>query len=191
MEDYTKKYYAAINLDEAIQAKILAKAIEDLYHPKTMIDLGCGTGLYMKEFKCDKSGLDISPEAFDQEVLMVDRSLVSFEDLRFEKESVTKRDLALCLEVVEHIGCEYADVLVKNITNYSDLIVMTAAGIGQAGLNHVNCQPQKYWDEKFEALGYQRQYHGEFEIINKVHQHPHTIWIIRNLMIYKKWNEKI
>ena len=186
-EAYTKEYYKNINTDEAIQARVLAYAIEDLYHPKDMIDLGCGTGLYMSHFTCEYSGLDISPEAYHEDVLMVDRDKVGFCDLRFEsEEEIHKRDLALCLEVVEHIGCEYADTLVKNITRYSDLIIMTAAGIGQAGLNHVNCQPMKYWDEKFEALGFERQYHDEFHIINQVHKYPHTIWLIRNFMIFKR-----
>jgi SAM-dependent methyltransferase len=151
-----------------------------------MIDLGCGTGLYMANFKCKKSGIDISEDAFDKDVLLVDKDLVKFGDLRLPQNGVERVDLVLCLEVVEHIGCEFADILVKNITDYSDLIIMTAAGIGQAGLNHVNCQPMKYWDEKFERLGFERQYHDEFEIINQVHKYPHTIWLIRNFMIFKR-----
>lgn len=186
MEEYTKEYYQSINKTEIAQAKAIAKRITELYNPKSVIDIGCGTGLYLSPFTCDKCGVDISPNAFDQEVLMVDRGLVSIDDLRVPRNVYLTYDVTICFEVLEHIGSEYADILVDNISQYSNTIILTASPPGQAGLNHVNCQPQKYWDEKFEARGFHRDYHDEFQLVWAVHQVEHTIWLVRNLMVYKK-----
>jgi SAM-dependent methyltransferase len=186
MEAYTTEYYQALNREEAPQAQALAQALTDLYHPKSVIDLGCGTGLYLEPFDCDKGGVDISETAFDDQVRRIDRRLLGLDDLTIPRTVYLQYDLALCLEVVEHIGAEHADNLVGNLYQYADTIVMTAAPPGQAGLNHVNCQPQPYWEEKFSAHGFKRDYHDEYQIILRVSQVPHTVWIIRNLMVYKQ-----
>lgn len=189
MEEYTKSYYKAINNEELDQAKMLSRVLTELYNPKSVVDLGCGTGLYLAQFKCERKGYDFSTSAFDPEVRQLPENEMFLADLRLidEQWGDRKFDLTICLEVVEHIGCEFADNVVDNIVKTSNTIVMTASPPGQAGLNHVNCQPQKYWDEKFEKLGFYRDYHDEYQIISKIHQVPHTVWLIRNLMVYKKY----
>jgi SAM-dependent methyltransferase len=184
MEAYTLEYYQAINREESPQAQALAQAITRIYHPRSVIDLGCGTGLYLEPFDCAKRGIDISLEAFQPEVCQAIDCLC-YGDLSQPIEYLQKYSLALCLEVVEHIGSENADTLVDNICRASDTIVMTAAPPGQAGLNHVNCQPQAYWEAKFAAHGFRRDYHDEYQLVSRVAQVPHTVWIIRNLMVFK------
>lgn len=187
MEKYTVDYYKSINEEEAPQAKKLGELLQKMYKPvESVVDIGCGTGLYLKEFKGIQYGFDISEDAFDETVIQVQRNLVDIRDLTKPMNVPLKSSLALCLEVVEHIGDENVDILVENLCKWSDLIVMTASPPGQAGLNHVNCQPQKYWDEKFEAMGYRRDYHDEYQIVSELDKIPHTTWIIRNLMVYKK-----
>ena len=186
MDEYSVEYYEELNREEEPQARALAQAITDLYHPQSVIDLGCATGLYLEPLKCQITGVDISPSAFFERVRRVPRQYLSECDLRDELFSPSKKDVALCLEVVEHIGSEHADTLVANICKASDTIVMTAAPPGQAGLNHVNCQPLSYWEEKFASHGFKRDYHDEFELVFRVWQVPHTLWIVRNLMVFKR-----
>lgn len=188
MEEYSVAYYKEINRIESDQAKAVAEILTKLYNPKSVLDLGCGTGLYLAQFKCEKKGYDFSNSAFDPEVRQLPENEIFLADLRYvdPQWSERKSDLTICFEVVEHIGSEFADNVVENITKTSDVIVMTASPPGQAGLNHVNCQPQKYWDEKFEAKGFHRDYHDEYQIVSYVMGVPHTVWIIRNLMVYKK-----
>lgn len=186
MEEYSKDYYKSINGTESEQAKIVCEVLNKLYKIDSVVDIGCGTGLYIKNFKCYKFGFDFSPEAFGEEVIQIPREMVVTRDLIEPFEPKSKFDVAICFEVLEHIGCEFADIIAKNIAGYSDTLIVTASPPGQAGLNHVNCQPQKYWDEKFEALGFHRDYHDEYQIVEAVSKVPHTIWMIRNLMVYKK-----
>lgn len=187
MEEYGLDYYLALNLLEAPQAKALAEAIKERYHPNSVVDLGCATGLYLAPFGCAKRGVDISTQAFAEGIRQTDEENLHYGDLRQPDFSLPQKyDVALCLEVVEHIGCEHADTLVANICKTSDTVVMTAAPPGQAGLNHVNCQPQSYWEEKFAQRGFKRDYHDEYQLVYAVWQVLHTVWIIRNLMVLKK-----
>jgi len=186
MDEYSLEYYQALNREEGPQAKALAEAITELYHPQSVIDLGCATGLYLEPFTCRVTGLDFSKAAFDERVLRIAPQDCILFDLTNADFRPMKHDVALCLEVVEHIGCEHADTLVANICKASDTIGMTAAPPAQAGLNHVNCQPQSYWEEKFAQHGFKRDYHDEYQLVYAVWQVLHTVWIIRNLMVFKK-----
>jgi len=186
MEKYTVDYYKSINSLEKDQAEALCRAVTKLYNPRSVIDIGCGTGLYLAPFTCEKVGFDLSEEAFSPEVLQVNRSLVYTNDLRKRENAFLINDVALCLEVVEHIGSEHADTIVANIGEYADTIILTAAPPGQAGLNHVNCQPQQYWEEKFAKYGFKRDYHDEYQIVSEIVKTPHSVWIIRNLMVFKR-----
>ena len=186
MDEYNLEYYRELNREEESQAKALAEAITELYHPQTVVDLGCATGLYLAPFKCEIAGFDISPAAFEDEVRRVSRDKVGLLDLTTPVLFRPKSDIALCLEVVEHIGSERVGPLVANICQASDTIIMTAAPPGQAGLNHINCQPQSYWEAKFADHGFKRDYHDEYQLAFRVWQVPHTLWLVRNLMVFKK-----
>lgn len=180
-EEYSKEYYQAINQEENAQAKVVADYLTQAYKPLSVIDLGCGTGLYLDKFNVPKKlGIDISDAAF------------TFGYGNLKKADLSKPidlgrwDLGICFEVLEHIDAEFADVAVDNLTRSSDKLVITAAMPNQPGLNHVNCQPQQYWEEKFRARGYTRDYFNEYWLAQKVSEVQHTAWLIKNLMVYTK-----
>ena len=63
-------------------------------------------------------------------------------------------DLAVCCEGAEHLDARHADTFVENLTSGSNTVFLTAAEVGQGGLNHVNEQPNSYWIAKFGRLGF-------------------------------------
>lgn len=189
-EPYTVEYYQAINKEESHQAYALADSIEALYHPKSIVDLGCGTGLYIRPFltkDVDFLGVDISESAFNDKVRCVGADRLKIVDIANQGFSLPKKyDVALCLEVLEHIGNEKTNVLIDNITKASDILIVSAAQPGQAGLNHVTLEPPEYWNKLFAEKGFKRDYHDEYQLILPVSKVHHTIWIIRNLMVFKR-----
>ena len=66
----------------------------------------------------------------------------------------TRYDLALSLEVAEHLPAASADVFVDSLTALSDFVVFSAAIPGQGGRHHINEQWLEYWLERFEKRGY-------------------------------------
>ena len=69
--------------------------------------------------------------------------------------SVTRRyDIALSLEVAEHLPAHSAESFVKFLTDLSDVVVFSAAIPGQGGTDHINERPTSYWQALFAARGY-------------------------------------
>jgi hypothetical protein len=64
-------------------------------------------------------------------------------------------DVAICLEVAEHLHKHFADSLVSLLASLSPTIIFSAAVPGQGGgADHVNEQPNEYWIEKFQQAGF-------------------------------------
>ncbi len=63
-------------------------------------------------------------------------------------------DLALCLEVAEHIDIKYAQKVINDLSGFSDVVVFSAAIPNQGGTDHINEQWPDYWVRLFNAVGY-------------------------------------
>lgn len=185
LEPYTLDYFKIVNRDELSQAYILQKEIIKRFNPKSVVDFGAATGLYLTQFTCPKKGIDNSEVAFDDQVRMVDKDILVKGDLT-KILDLEPYDLGLCIEVLEHIEEKYAEQFIENMVNCSNTWVVTAAQPGQAGLNHVSCHPQKYWESKFQVFGFYRDSVDEINLIYPISLVPHQFWIIRNLMVFKK-----
>ena len=152
-EIYGPKFFA--RRDKLLwRAEIMCNAINDVFEPESVMDVGCGIGEYVQYFHnnlgIEANGIEGSeachPYLVSENVYII--------DMRIEFNVRICSDLAVCFEVAEHLEVEYSDIFVKNLTNLSDVILMSAAPPGAGGHHHVNCQPQSYWRKKFLKFGY-------------------------------------
>ena len=125
-------------------------------HPRSVIDLGCGTGEWLAAWQ-NLFGTEI----FGVDGDYVDRSQLSVDEKFFHPANLEERvnlnrrfDLVESLEVAEHLSPARADSFVEDLTRLGDVILFSAAIPAQGGTNHVNEQWQSYWAEKFLRLGY-------------------------------------
>ena len=131
--------------------------------PSRVLDVGCGVGTWLRAaldlgaktirgFDGDwvpGEELEISSEAFTASDLVQSaksRALAGLGADRF--------DLALSLEVAEHLPENCAVDLVSLLCKYADLVLFSAAVPYQGGLNHVNEQWPSYWASLFRDCGY-------------------------------------
>lgn len=124
----------------------------------TVIDVGCAQGDFVAEFN-ENTGIiafGIEGSQHSKEFFSCNPKVVFMDDLREPLNLDVFFNLCMCMEVAEHIEPEYADVFVDNLCSLSETIVLSAATPGQGGHYHVNCQPFEYWEEKFQARGYER-----------------------------------
>lgn len=63
-------------------------------------------------------------------------------------------DLAMSVEVAEHLHEASAKGFVASLTRLSDVVLFGSAFSSQGGTNHVNEQPHIYWAKLFETHDY-------------------------------------
>ena len=64
-------------------------------------------------------------------------------------------DLAVCLEVVEHLDADAGDRVLADLCRCAPSVLFSAAVPGQGGIGHVNEQWPGYWVERFARHGFQ------------------------------------
>jgi len=156
---YNDSYFKGIETYAVQSSKIIANSILELFSPKSIVDLGCGTGDLLNEFQklqVKSFGIDYSESA----LYLCKQKGLSVLKIDLENETVPnhiKSDVALCTEVAEHLPESCSDNLIKNLCGISKIIIFTAAPPGQGDVehhDHVNEQLPIYWVNKFKDFGY-------------------------------------
>lgn len=172
-------------------SSIIVPLLVQKIKPKSVVDVGCGIGTFLNVFKKegvrDIVGLD--GEWVNTELLKKYIDIESLKIVDLEKVLILGRrfDLAVSLEVAEHIKESSVDVFVENLVNLSDVIVFSAAFPGQGGQNHVNEQWPSYWAEKFGKHGY-----GFYDVLRPIFwdNKDIDIWYRQNMFLVLKESKK-
>lgn len=134
-----------------------------LYHlfsiwgvPESVVDIGCGRGAWLatcRDFGV-KRVVGIDGDWNSQEA-MIDPS-IEFHSANLEKKLTLTGpfDLAISLEVAEHLQPESSDAFVESLSSLSDVVLFGAAFSGQPGVNHINTRHHSFWAKKFFSRGY-------------------------------------
>lgn len=187
---YDSDYYAnevegpAVRSAEAISQSI----VQDL-RPQTVVDVGCGTGALLEALRrkgCQVSGLEYSSAAL-QHCRSRNLDVRKFDLERDSPQGDRTFDVAISMEVAEHLPERISDRYVALLTALSGVIVFTAAPPGQGGNDHVNEQPSSYWISRFQALGFAHD-----DDLSRVwrdswrQQAVVAYWYYQNLMIFRR-----
>jgi SAM-dependent methyltransferase len=155
-QPYDNNFYNAQMNGSYVSAKFYAALLSNLFIPSSVVDVGCGRGTWLKAFKeigaMRLVGLDGEWNTQDN---LVD-STIEFNatDLNHLRANGQKFDLAMSLEVAEHLEPGSATTFINFLTDLSDVILFGAAFIGQGGENHINEQTHSYWAKLFLSRGY-------------------------------------
>lgn len=129
--------------------------------PRTMIDVGCGEGWWTREFYdqnlyvvgVDGAGGGAAIPGGGKAVSAMGCFVEA--DLAEPWFDLGKGyDLALSLEVAEHLSPERAAGFVDDLCRLAPVVVFSAAIPGQGGHGHLNEQWPGYWADLFAAQGY-------------------------------------
>lgn len=137
----------------------IAPIILRMFSCQSVIDIGCGAGHWVNVFR--KLGVPqvqgIDHPSIKEIVLPEIADKILFHDLTTPLEVNPRFDLAICLEVAEHLPASSEEAILTTLSKASDIICFSAAIPGQAKTTykwHVNEQWQSYWANLLKARGY-------------------------------------
>ncbi len=151
---------------------------------QSVVDLGGGTGAWLRTMQ--RHGVETvllidTPEV--EPDLLVDTSNFLAANLERGFPEVPRFDLAVCVEVAEHLQAERAEPLVEWLTSTADRVVFSAALPGQHGKGHVHLQPPGYWAGLFAARGFVRRDVLRGRLIQ---EDEVPFWYRQNLLVYTR-----
>lgn len=162
---YGTRFYEEHNGAESGYAR-LADHIYERAKPASVCDLGCGNafllcflaqkGVQVRGLESSSVALQFAEPSIREEILVADVT---------QPHDFGVYDLVIATEVAEHNPRQASSIFVSNVARSARRhIVFTAAGPGQWGDGHINCQPRKFWIHLFAEQGraYDRQAAQEF-----------------------------
>jgi hypothetical protein len=142
-------------------AKAYFALVNPIFHPKSIVDVGCGRGAWLKAFRDwyednDNSlikmyGVDGSWNS--KEKLLVQTAEYFSADLNnLEELNLNlKVDILISVETAEHINSISTESFIKTLCQMSDVIIFSGAFKDQGGLYHFNERLHSDWASNFSA----------------------------------------
>lgn len=188
LDSYDNVFYEEMSKSSNSSARFLVPFLKKNLKFNSVIDIGCGDGQFVSEFI--RNGIsEIKGIEGDWILGSLDQRnspWLQIADLTTNLTFDKRFDLAICLEVAEHIDANYADAFIRNLVKASDLIFFSAAIPGQGGTNHINLQYPDYWAMKFAEHGYYMVWDPRDLLNGKRGVAP---WYQQNCLLYQKSTE--
>ncbi|NQE35342.1 putative glycosyltransferase EpsJ [Microcoleus sp. IPMA8] len=185
---YTRDFYQLIGEGTRASAKEIIPLLLDLLQPilpKSVLDVGCGTGSWLAAFH--KLGiadcLGIDGDYVDRTLLQIPLNQFQSADLKQPLQINRTFDLVISLEVAEHLPATCAENFVDSLTQLAPVILFSAAIPFQGGVEHVNEQWPQYWVYYFQKNGYAVIDGLRKKIWNNDKVEP---WYAQNILIFVK-----
>jgi hypothetical protein len=152
---YTNEFFDWHEADTLRAADLVVPLLLQLFPVRSVVDFGCARGAWLDAFSRrgvqDICGID--GDYVDREKLLIPREAFLSRDLAGPIALDRTFEMALCLEVAEHLPSSSAQPLILNLTRSAPLILFSAAIPGQGGVSHINEQWPGYWRDLFEKAG--------------------------------------
>lgn len=172
--------YETLEREETPFAKRLALWIAQVLEPVSVLDIGCGPGMHVREL----NALNVNAKGIDSDPRVVGLSNLNQVSVFDNKDSA---DLVLCLEMAEHIDAQYQVDIVKAVSKATErYLIWTAAVPGQGGVGHINCRPVHFWETLFAEQGMHRNNVVERSLRMYIREGYHMGWFANNLL-FLEW----
>jgi SAM-dependent methyltransferase len=180
---YTNHFFKELHDGSYRSAREIIPHILELVQPRSVIDVGCGTGTWLSV--CKEFGIEeifgVDGDYVDEKTLKIPKERFSSFDLRKPFRLSRQFDLVLSLEVAEHLPPESASTFIDSLTGHGRVILFSAAIPHQGGMQHINEQWPEYWMKFFQHRGY-----VVIDCIRKrIWQNPNVeSWYAQNVLMF-------
>lgn len=157
MDIYGDKFYEKRHQKTVYAANTILDLIRPIIPPvHSAVDVGCGVGTWLSTLKDAGVSeiLGIDGKWVNTSLLQIPASHFQHADLDQPITVERSFDLAISLEVAEHLKPESARMFVNSLTEMSDFVLFSAAIPFQAVKYHINEQWPRYWSDLFAEKDY-------------------------------------
>jgi hypothetical protein len=180
---YDRRFYERQQALSLSSAKRILPALIKLLGPRSIVDIGCGVATWLSVAQAagvaDILGMDGGH--VERAMLKIPADKFIGHDLAKPVKLDRRFDLAMSLEVAEHLPAERADGFVADLVALAPVVLFSAAIPHQAGVNHVNLQWPGYWAERFAKHGYR-----PVDLIRNAVWYEDGVawWYAQNILLY-------
>lgn len=153
---YNSTFYETISGASTNSAREILPPLLEVIRPRSMLELGSGSGAWTAvglEYGIQDC-IAVDGEWVKDSHLRIPPALFRRHDLEKPLAMDRKFDLAMSLEVAEHLSPNGSAGLISSLVAHADVILFGAAIKYQGGTHHINEQWPKYWIERFAQAGF-------------------------------------
>jgi SAM-dependent methyltransferase len=180
---YNRAFHSAIEGESLRSARVMVPLLMQLFAPSSVLDVGCSNGIWLSTFRNHgvRRIFGIDGGGVDANALLIPQNEFLTMDLRNPAPLRERFDLALCLEVAEHLPAHSAPGFIDFLTKAAPIVVFGAAIPGQGGTNHINEHWPDYWRKLFSGRGF-----CLLDAIRPRIIYDHTVswWYRQNTVVY-------
>ncbi len=189
---YDAAFYADQGDESLASARIVFPLILAALNPARIVDIGCGVGTWLAAAaECGIADtLGVDGNYVDRAALRIPPNRFLPADLaepglprRIAEHHPAGFDLALCLEVAEHLPHARASGFIAELCALADVVVFSAALPFQYGTDHINEQWPEFWAILFRANGFRCFDPWR----DRIWSHPRVAWwYAQNLLVFAR-----
>jgi SAM-dependent methyltransferase len=150
---YATSFYEQLRAGVSRSADIIVPLVLELLPVRSVVDIGCGDGGWLASFQKrgveDVLGLD--GDYVDRKILQIPKECFQACDLTTPLKLGRTFDLAVSLEVAEHLPATCQATFVESLTRLAPVVLFSAAIPLQGGTHHVNEQWPDIWANLFRV----------------------------------------
>jgi hypothetical protein len=162
------------------------RAIEEIWSPFRLLDLGCGAAYLVEYFapRIPTLAIDGSRAVLDVQSAPARARTVVADLAGPPCTCVRWFEFVVSIEVAEHLPPQHEDAFLAWF-RWADRVLFTAAPPGQGGRHHVNERPRAHWIGRFARMGLR---YDQAETRRWQHHVRHELgetgcpWVVRNAM---------
>jgi 2-polyprenyl-3-methyl-5-hydroxy-6-metoxy-1,4-benzoquinol methylase len=184
---YDEEYFNEIDRTSTSSAPHMAAGIITLFRPKTVLDVGCGTGSLLYEL--GKQGVTgVGLEYSEAAIAYCNQRDLDVRKFNLESASSFSTeqafDIVVSFEVAEHLPHRVANSYVSLLCSHADIVLFTAAPPGQGGTDHINEQFPPYWIHRFGLNGFSLSETLTTQLKRSWKNERVSEWYRSNLMVF-------